>query len=111
MITGNTPRLYKLIKTPSGRKLWTYMAAIIEVSGMENGLTFPLKQFLKNFKTHIDNGRISRVAEGYQLTDIGIDYFRDRYNSGSRQHIDKSEVELMILGITGKGSDEWVLVE
>jgi hypothetical protein len=106
------PQLYKLTTTPSGRKLWTYMAAILEVTGMDQGQTFPLKKFLGNFKTHLDNGRISRVDDGYQLTPRGRDYFRDRYNPGNPQHIDRAEVKAMIRGITtGAGSDEWIAVE
>jgi hypothetical protein len=111
-MNATTPQLYKLATTPSGRKLWTYMAAILEVTGMDQGRTFPLKKFLGNFKTHLDNGRISPVDGGYQLTQRGRDYFRDRYNSNSSQHIDRAEVEAMIRGITtGVGSDEWIAVD
>jgi hypothetical protein len=103
--------LYKLKKTPSGRGLWTYMAAILHVTEMDKGKSFPLKKFLGNFKTHTDNGRIAKVAGGYQLTDIGIDYFNDRFSIGSRQHIDKAEVDIMIIGITkGMGSEEWLKI-
>lgn len=30
-------QLYRLAKTPSGRKLWAYMAGILEVTGMAQG--------------------------------------------------------------------------
>jgi hypothetical protein len=81
------PTLYKLTRTPNGRKLWTYMAAILEVTRMDQGATYPLKKFLGNFKTHLDSGRIVAVAGGFQLTPAGIDYFHDRYSQGSSQHI------------------------
>ena len=101
-------QFYKLTKTPSGRELWTYMAAVLEATGMDKGKVYPLKKFLGNFKTHLDNGRVLRVDKGYQLTPIGIDYFQDRYSANSRQHIERSEVESMLKGIkTGLGSGDW----
>lgn len=88
------------------------MAAILEVTGMDQGRVFPLKKFLGNFKIHLDNRRIARVDGGYQLTPPGGDYFRDRYSPASPQHIDRAEVEAMIRGITtGIGSDGWTRVE
>lgn len=102
-------RLYKLAQTPSGKKLWTYMAAILEVTGMDQGAAYPLKKFLGNFKTHIDSGRIVSAEGGFKLTAAGIDYFRDRYKSGNPQRIERSEVEVMIRGITtGDSSDDWI---
>ena len=101
--------LYKLARTPNGKRLWTYMAAILEVTRMDQGTTYPLKKFLGNFKTHLDSGRIVPVAGGFQLTSAGIDYFHDRYSQGSSQHIERAEVDVMIRGITtGVGSDEWI---
>lgn len=102
--------MYKLKNTPkSGRRLWSYMAAILEVTGMDTGQVFNLKRFFSNFSTHIDNGRIEVVSGGHRLTETGIDYFADRYNEGSRQRIYRADVEEMIRGIeTGVGDDEWV---
>ena len=105
------PHMYKLKATPSGRHLWTYMAAILEVTEMDQGKVFPLKKFFGNFKTHLDNGRIVRVEGGYQLTQTGKDYFLDRYSLGNPQHIERAEVESMIQGITGDlVTDEWIEV-
>ena len=105
----NSAQLYKLKTTPSGRKLWTYMAAVLEVTGMNQGESFPLNKFLGNFKTHLDSQRIVLNPDGYQLTPAGQDYFKDRYSAGSPQHVDQAEVEQMIRGIkTGQGVDEWV---
>lgn len=84
------------------------MAAILEVTGIDQGRVFPLKKFLGNFKTHLDSGRIAPAADGYRLTPKGIDYFRDRYTPGNPQYIDRPEVEAMIQGITtGRGPEEW----
>ncbi|WP_351074976.1 hypothetical protein [Shewanella sp. CAL98-MNA-CIBAN-0140] len=105
----SSAQLYKLSKTPSGKALWTYMAAVLKATKMDKGQVYPLKKFLGNFKTHLDNNRVKLVEGGYQLTPKGIDYFQDRYNVASRQHINESEVEIMLKGIlTGVGNDEWV---
>ncbi len=88
----NSTQLFKLETTPSGRRLWTYMAAILEVTGMIRGEAYPLNKFLSNFKTHLDAQSITRTPDGYQLTPRGKDYFNDRYSAGSPQHIDQAEV-------------------
>lgn len=49
-MVDQTAQLYKLAITPSGRRLWTYMAAILVVTEMDQGKPFPLKRFLKNFQ-------------------------------------------------------------
>ena len=104
--------LYRLAVTPSGRELWAYMAAILEVTGMHKGAVYPLDRFVRNFRTHLESGRIVRVPGGYQLTPQGRDYFRDRYSPGNPQHIERAEVAMMIIGITtGKGADVWREVE
>jgi len=102
-------QLYKLAVTPSGRRLWTYMAAILEVTEMDRGKPFPLKRFLGNFQTHLDSGRIELVPEGYRLTRTGQDYFLARYKAGNPQRIEQAAVEQMIRSIrSGVGESEWV---
>ncbi|WP_454875637.1 hypothetical protein [Pseudomonas farris] len=102
-------QLYKLAITPSGRRLWTYMAAILEVTQMDQGKPFPLKRFLANFQTHLDSGRIESVTEGYRLTRIGLDYFQARYQAGNTQRIERAAVEQMIRSIrSGVGEYEWI---
>jgi hypothetical protein len=104
--------LYKLETTPSGKKLWTYMAAILEATGMDQGEVFPLDQFLGNFQTHLDSQRIMRAEGGYRLTPKGMAYFNDRYNLGSAQHIEAAEVEIMKRGVTtGIGTDKWTRIK
>ena len=87
-MTTAASQFYKLKKTPGGQKLWSYMAAILEVTGMDKGKVYPFNKFLRNFSTHLESGRIVRADGGYQLTPAGVDYFRDRYSPGSRQHIE-----------------------
>lgn len=102
-------QLYKLAKTPSGRVLWAYMAAILEVTEMAQGKPFPLKRFLGNFQTHLDAGRVERVPEGYRLTRSGQDYFQDRYRVGNPQYVERATVEQIVRSIrTGAGVGEWV---
>ena len=109
-VSSSSHQLYKLKSTPNGRKLWTYMAAILEVTGMAQGKVYPLNKFMGNFKTHLDNNRIVRADGGYRLTPTGIDYFNDRYNSGSRQHIERSDVKIMVHTMTSGVNDEWIKV-
>ena len=109
-VSSSSHQLYKLKSTPSGRKLWTYMAAILEVTGMAQGKVYPLNKFLGNFKTHLDDSRIVHVNGGYQLTPTGIDCFSDRYNSGSRQHIERSDVKIMVHAMTSGVNDDWIKV-
>ncbi|MBO3277443.1 hypothetical protein [Pseudomonas schmalbachii] len=108
-MVDHTTQLYKLARTPSGRRLWTYMAAILEVTEMDKGKPFPLKRFLKNFQTHLNAGRIERVPEGYRLTCSGQGYFQDRYRGGNPQYVERAAVERMISSIrTGCGEGDWV---
>ena len=67
MVNSST-QFYKLATTPRGRQLWIYMAAILEVTEMDQGKSFPLKRFLGNFQTHLAAGRIERVPEGFSYT-------------------------------------------
>ncbi|MGV8863192.1 MAG: hypothetical protein ACOH2T_18755 [Pseudomonas sp.] len=102
-------QFYKLAIVPRGRRLWTYMAAILEVTEMDQGKPFPLKRFLVNFQTHLDCGRVENVPEGYRLTRIGQDYFQARYQAGNTQCIERAAVEQMIRSIrSGVGEGEWV---
>jgi hypothetical protein len=103
--------LYKLRETPAGTSLCTYFAAILRVTGMDQGKVYPLKKFLGNFSGHVKAGRIQKVSGGYQLTPQGIDYFNDRYSPGSRQHVNRTEVEAMSRLIRHGGGPDWVPVD
>ena len=102
---------YKLRKTPAGKVLFTYTAAILKITGMDRGNVYPLKKFLGNFSGHVQAGRIQKESGGYQLTPAGIDFFNDRYNPGSRQYVDRSEVEAMVRLIRNGDGPDWVSVD
>ncbi len=107
-MSDDPSQLYRLSRTPSGRRLWTYMAAILQVTGLDRGEVYPLNKFFGNFKTHIDEGRIVSVSGGFRLTSAGADYFRDRYREDNPQNIQRAEVERMISSIlTGRGEGDW----
>jgi len=109
-VTAPTPAgtLYKSRKTPAGKALFAYTAAILKVTGMDQGNVYPLKKFLGNFSGHVQAGRIQKESGGYQLTPAGINYFNDRYNPGNPQHVDQSEVEAMVRLIHNGGGSDWV---
>jgi hypothetical protein len=110
IVTGNTvtgSNMYRLTKTPSGKRLYTYFAAILEVTGMSTGETFPLKRFIKNFSGHEQSGRISKTDDGYQLTPAGIDYFSDRYNPGNPQHVESADVKILMRLIRSGDEEGW----
>jgi len=109
--TAATGALYKLRKTPAGKALFTYTAAILKATGMDRGKVYPLRKFLGNFSGHVNAGRIKKVSAGFQLTPAGIDYFNDRYNFGNPQHVDRSEVETMLRQIRNGGGPDWVTVD
>lgn len=105
--TGDVDRrLYRLERTPSGKQLFAYFGAILRVTGMDRGEVYPLKKFLGNFATHEQAGRIERVGNGYRLTPEGMEYFADRYRSGSRQHVEEEDVRAMIVRIKA-GGEGW----
>ncbi|MND44903.1 hypothetical protein D3C76_295300 [compost metagenome] len=110
MVDSST-QLYKRATTPRGRQLWTYIAAILEVTEMDRGKSFPLKRFLGNFQKHLDAGRIERVPESFRLTLSGLSYFQDRYRVGNPQYVERMAVERMISSLrTGCGEGDWVLL-
>lgn len=86
-------RFYKMAKVPEGRReLFTYFAAILAVTGMDQGKTFPLTRFLKNVSGHVNAGRIEKAEGGLRLTKTGIAYFEDRYRRGPGGPLDLGEV-------------------
>ncbi|RMT36518.1 hypothetical protein ALP50_101846 [Pseudomonas syringae pv. spinaceae] len=101
--------LHRLAVMPAGRRLWTYMAAILEITEMNQGKPFPLKRFMVNFQTHLDGGRIESGPDGYRLTRIGQEYFQARYQAGNPQRVERAAVEQMIICIrSGVGEGEWI---
>jgi hypothetical protein len=111
-VSGAGERLYRLEKTPSsGNPLWTYFAAILIVTGMDEGGVYPLKKFFKNFSTHEQAGRIEKAPGGYRLTRAGRDYFADRFAPGNPQRVMRSEVDAMVRLIRSGQAPGWVPIE
>jgi len=109
---GWMSNLFKLETTPSGKELFAYMAAILEVTGMMKGDEYPIKKFLGNISTHLEAERIIRSGNGYKLTAKGVDYFMDRFNIANSQCVSRGEVDRMIKGITtGVGAGTWKQLE
>ena len=79
-------QLFRPATTPRGKTLFTYFAAVLRVTGMDQGSTYPLARILGNFSGHLTAGRIEAVKGGYRLTQSGIDYFNDRYRKGNPQY-------------------------
>jgi hypothetical protein len=97
-------RFNKLIELPHANtsEMRSYMAALLEVSGMMSGQGFELTAFMDNFRTHLapkagfpfatlrieTNGLVYLTAEGYQ-------YFASRFTNApitQGQHILRSTV-------------------
>lgn len=73
--------LNKLIVSPpsNSREMKAYMQAILEVTGLVAGERFDISLFMRNYRTHLDNGRLRKHADGtYSLTDPGRAYFASR---------------------------------
>jgi len=106
--TAPSGRLYKLDVTPKGKDLYAYFAAILQVTGMDRGGSFPLKKFLGNFSGHESAGRIQKAGSGdFRLSESGIQYFRDRLEPGNPQHVAEGEVDRFKQCILRGGGKGW----
>lgn len=108
-LQGEQAALHRLVVTPSGGELFVYFAAILQLTGMDRGKVYPLKNFLGNFSGHVSAKRIEKVDGGFRLTEKGMDYFKDRYKTGSKQHVDEQAVQAMVRRIK-LGGDGWMSV-
>ncbi len=108
---GGEMPMYRLAKTPSGKELHAYFAAVLQVTGMDSGGSFPLKKFLGNFSGHLEAGRIVKAEDGgYRLTPSGKRYFDDRFDRWNPQNINQLDVDRFKQGIRGGGAG-WVPVK
>jgi hypothetical protein len=110
-VKGTSEPMYRLAETPAGKTLYTYFAAILSVTGMDQGAVYPLNKLLGNFSGHTRAGRIEKVPGGYRLTPSGRDYFADRLQPGNPQHIDRHDVEAMARLIRTGRAGGWVPVD
>lgn len=107
-----TPALFRLDVTPRGRNLYAYFAAILQVTGMDRGESYPLRKFMRNFSGHEAAGRIVKVgSEKFRLTEAGVAYFCDRFRAGNPQHITQAEVDHFKHCILHGGGKGWARVE
>lgn len=110
---GKTPDtgLYRLRKSPGGKQLYAYFAAILDVTGMLDGKSYPLKNFVSNFSGHENAGRILKAGPGnYRLSETGIAYFKDRLQPGNPQHITPDEVNRYKQCILRGCGKEWIQI-
>lgn len=104
-------KLYRLEKTPAGRELWTYFAAILQEAGMDKGAPFPLKKMFSNFQTHLDAKRIENIGAGlFRLTEEGAKYFKDRFSAGNRQHVNQQDVDAYKKQLRS-GGQGWIAID
>lgn len=108
-------KLNRLKQSPiaNTREMRAYMQAILEVTGLYADEAFEIELFMKNYRTHLENGRLSkdRSSDLYKLTDIGKTYFSSRLSGqpiSRGQHISRAEVIDMIRQVTAKTpKDGW----
>jgi len=63
--------LNKLVKSPvaNSREMRAYMQAILEATGLMAGERFDISQFMRNYRTHLETGRLQKHADGqYSLS-------------------------------------------
>lgn len=88
----------------NSRDMRAYMQAILEVTGLMAGERYEISKFMKNYKTHLDNGRLQKHGDGtYSLSEAGRRYFISRLTDTpvtKGQLTSREEVVEMIRGIT-----------
>jgi hypothetical protein len=110
-VASAAARLYKLDVTPRGKDLYAYFAAVLQVTGMDRGESFPLKKFIGNFSGHESASRILRAgSSNYRLSESGLEYFRDRLEPGNPQFIAQAEVDRFKQCILRGGGKGWSLI-
>lgn len=73
--------LNRMIKPPASntRDMRAYMQAILETTGLMAGERFDISRFMRNYKTHLDSGRLVMHRDGsYSLSEEGRQYFISR---------------------------------
>lgn len=90
----------------NSREMRAYMAAILEVTGMMAGQSFPIDRFMDNYRTHLrsktnfPHATIVKLPGGsYALTPEGKAFFSSRFTPNpaiAGQKVSRSEVIEMI---------------
>ena len=98
--------LNRLIDPPSAnsRDMRAYMQAILEATGLMAGERFDISRFMRNYRTHIQAGRLLRHDDGnYSLSESGRSYFTSRLTdepAAKGQLVSRAEVVAMLRNIT-----------
>ena len=90
--------------TANSRDMRAYMQAILEATGLMAGECFDISRFMRNYRTHIEAGRLLRDEDGnYSLSETGRSYFTSRLTdepAAKGQLVSRSEVVAMLRNIT-----------
>lgn len=87
-----------------------YMQAILEATGLMAGERFNISLFMRNYKTHLDSGRLQKHQDGtYSLSEPGRQYFISRLTEEpvvKGQLVSRTEVLEMLHRITANSPPE-----
>ncbi|MQM32101.1 MAG: hypothetical protein CRU78_16960 [Candidatus Accumulibacter phosphatis] len=107
--------LNKMINPPpaNSRYMRAYMQAILEATGLMAGERFDISRFMRNYRTHIEAGRLLKHDDGsYSLSDVGRQYFIRRLTDDpvvKGQLVSRAEVVEMLRNITAdRAVDGWI---
>lgn len=110
--------LNKLINPPPANsiEMRAYMQAILEATGLMAGERFDISKFMRNFKTHLDSGRLQKHSNGtYSLSESGRKYFISRLTENPTtkgQLVNRGDVIEMLRKMTAANpSIGWVTIE
>lgn len=88
----------------NSRDMRAYMQAILEATGLMAGERFDISRFMRNYRTHIEAGRLLKHRDGsYSLSEAGRQYFISRLTNDpvvKGQLVSRSEVVEMLHRIT-----------
>lgn len=110
--------LNKMITPPSAnsRDMRAYMQAILEATGLLAGERFNISRFMRNYRTHLEMGRLERHSDGsYSLSVAGRQYFVSRLTDEpvvKGQLVSRLEVIEMLHKITAdQPAEGWVPID
>lgn len=109
--------LNKMITPPpaNSRNMRAYMQAILEATGLLAGERFDISRFMRNYRTHLESGRLQRHSDGsYSLSESGRQYFISRLTDDpvvKGQLVSRAEVVEMLHNITAnRPADGWTTI-
>ena len=88
----------------NSREMRAYMQAILEATGLMAGERFDITRFMRNYRTHLDAGRLIKHSDGtYSLSEHGRQYFISRLTDApvaKGQVVSRAEVIEMLHKLT-----------